>query len=172
MKLKIKTSRDFDLEKEPEEPLFAKPKGGPGRFVIRHGKLVPKHSVNNIDDIDDKRSDLPSPMIAPRFPEHRNMATGEMVDDRRRHREILREHGLIETGNEEMSGKVPKVDVADIRNDIKETLEKYEQGYDFRQDGDYETSYETSEDVSFDSVEVDVSRPDDPQYVRSNSKSK
>lgn len=174
MKLKIKTSRDFDLPEtkvtEEEEPLFGKPKGGPGRFVIRHGKLVPKHSVNNVDDIDNKRSDLPSPMIAPRFPEHRNMATGEMVDDRRRHREILREHGLQEVGNETLSAKQPKVDVSDIRKDIKETLEQYEQGYDFRQLEEVDTSYEHSDDVSFDEVEVDLTRPDDAQYVRSNSK--
>ena len=53
MKLKIKTSRDFDLpEDEPEEPLFSKPKGGSGRFVMRHGRLVPKHQVNNVEDID------------------------------------------------------------------------------------------------------------------------
>jgi hypothetical protein len=49
---------------------------------------------------DEMRSDLPSPMIAPRFPEHRNMHTGEMVTDRRRHREILKQHGLEEIGND------------------------------------------------------------------------
>lgn len=167
---KVVTSRSLGVAEPVEEPLFSKPKGGPGRFVLRHGKLVPKHSVNNVEDIDDKRSDLASPMIAPRFPEHRNMATGEMVDDRRRHREILKEHNLTEVGTEFMPAKKPDASVSDIRKDIKETIEQYEQGYDFRQLGDQDESYEVAEDVSFDAAEVDLTRPDDPQYIRSNAK--
>lgn len=49
---------------------------------------------------DEMKSDLPSPMLAPAFPEHRNMHTGEIVSDRRRHREILKQNGLVELGNE------------------------------------------------------------------------
>jgi hypothetical protein len=175
MKLKIKTSRDFDLtQTEPDEPLFSKPKGGPGRFVMRHGKLVPKHSVNNTEDVDDKRSDLPSPMLAPRFPEHRNMATGEMVDDRRKHREILKRHNLTEVGNEYVPGKKADADVSDIRADIKETMEQYEQDFDFRSIGidvNDETSYERESDVTFEAPDIDLTTPDQPQYIRSNSKS-
>lgn len=164
MKLKIRTSSDFDAT-ERDVKLFEKPKGGAGRFVYRHGKLVPKHSVNNIEDIDDKRSDLPSPMIAPRFPEHRNMATGQWVDDRRHHREILKRHGLTEVGNEKMPSKDKGPSRADIAADIKESIEQLKQGYEFPP----EDSYEAADEVSFESVDVDVSKPDAPQYVRSNS---
>lgn len=169
MKLKIKTSRDFDLPKdEPEDPLFSRPKGGGGRFVMRHGKLVPKHHVNNYDDIDDKRSDaVPAPMLAPRFPEHRNMATGEMITDRRHHRETLKRHGLTEVGNEYMPGKRPDVDRNSVLSDIKETIEQYEQGYDFR-------NLDLPDDggdigMGMDDHAVDITRPDDPQYTRTNA---
>ena len=175
MQLKIKTSRDFEREKE--EPLFDKPKGGPGRFVVRHGRIVPKHQVNNVHDIDDKRSDLPSPYIAPRFPEHRNMATGEMVDDRRKHREILRRYNLTEVGNEKPSNRPdtgPKK--GEIAEDIKEMYDKFEAGYVNPEEGfyggrdpkEFEHTFEQStDDVTFDSPDVDLSSTD-PQYVRAN----
>lgn len=41
-----------------------------------------------------------APMIIPDIQPYRSMATGEMVMGRRQHREHLREHRLIEIGNE------------------------------------------------------------------------
>ena len=45
--------------------------------------------------------------LIPDLKPHRNMVTGEIVSTRRRHREILREHGCIEVGNEFNDGKNP-----------------------------------------------------------------
>ena len=163
---KLKSAKKKDVPEEDFGNIFAKPKGGPGRFVVRHGRLVPKHSINNIDDIDPKRSDLASPMLAPRFPEHRNMATGEWVTDRRKHREILKDNNLDEIGSEHVTGEKPDADMSDIKKDIKETMEQYEQGYDFNQ------LPSEGEDIGMglDDHDVDVSRPDDAQYTRSTIK--
>lgn len=60
---------------------------------------VEKRDMYRANMFDEMRSDLACPMIAPAFPEHRNMHTGEMVTDRARHREILKRHGLEEVGN-------------------------------------------------------------------------
>lgn len=39
-------------------------------------------------------------LVMPDVPEHRSMLTGEMVRSRSRHRNLLREHGVEEVGNE------------------------------------------------------------------------
>lgn len=65
---------------------------GPGK-VVEKGEAIPKRIVSVVPDVEP----------------HRNMATGEIVSTRRRHREILREHGCIEVGNEFDGGKNPFV---------------------------------------------------------------
>ena len=168
MKLKIKTSRDFDLEKPTEEPLFAKPKGGSGTFVFKHGRLWHKHEVNNIEDIDDKRSDLAAPAVISDVPEHRNHATGEIVSTRRRHREILREHNLVEFGNDMIKQKKFTHSKGEIARAIKESIEQLEAGYVDPDEGIMPEGY-VEEVTDLDDIEVDVEAVENGQYIRQNS---
>lgn len=48
---------------------------------------------------------------------YRSMRTGEMIGGRRQHREHLRQHGLVEVGNE-----MPKVDQPDRRAEQHERV--------------------------------------------------
>lgn len=145
------------LDKRPER----------GSWVMRNGKLIPKHLAAAEAARSVQRSDLPCPYVVPDVPEHRNMATGEMVTSRSRHREILKEHNLIEIGNEAMPTTRdlgPKK--GEIAKEIKETIEQLEQGYQFEP----EEKFDSCDEVSFTSADVDVSKPDTPQYVRSEAK--
>lgn len=81
------------------------------------------------DAVRHARSDLPTPMLMSDLPEHRNMATGEMVSSRSRHREILRQHGLVEVGNEPLTRpmrKPPEMTARErdeLRRDIADAIE-------------------------------------------------
>jgi len=61
-------------------------------YVMRDGKLVEKHLIAS--------EQVNAPFVQGDITPHRSMVTGEMVTTRSRHRNILREHGLIEVGNE------------------------------------------------------------------------
>lgn len=169
MKLKIKTSRDFDLGKkdEPEEPLFSKPKGGSGTFVFKYGRLMHKHEVNNIEDHDSKRSDLPSPMVMSDIPEYRNIVDGKMITSRSWHREFLKKNNLVELGNE---GKDPvqkeyKPAKGEIAREIKESIDQLKAGYVNPDEGVMPTDYveEQPDDLDPISVSDDVETGD---YIR------
>ena len=168
MKLKIKTSRDFDLE-EPEEPLFSEPKGGSGTFVYRYGKLWHKHEINNVADEDDKRSDLAAPMLIHDVEEHRNHATGEIVSTRRRHREILREHNLVEFGNDKMPSNKSFHDKGEIARTVKESIEQLKSGYVNPDEGVMPEGYVEEEIKDLDDIEVDVEAVENGDYIRQNS---
>lgn len=165
--MKIVTSRDF--EDHDDEPLFAKPKGGSGTFVFRHGRLVPKWQVNNPDDIDDKRSDLAAPMIIHDVQEHRNHATGEIVSTRRRHREILRDHNLIEIGNEQMPAKTYRPDKGEIARTIKESIEQLEAGHVNPDDGVMPEGYIEEPVEDLDDIEVDVNTVQNGDIIRQDN---
>ena len=51
--------------------------------------------------------EVDAPYVFGDIEEHRNMATGEMVSTRSRHRQILREHNLEEFGNEDLAKHTP-----------------------------------------------------------------
>ena len=171
MKLKIKTSRDFDLPKNEvaDEPLFSKPKGGSGTFVYRHGRLWHKHEVNNVDDHDSKRSDLAAPAVIGDVPEHLNHATGEIVSTRRRHREILRDHNLVEYGND-MAPKRSTHSKGEIARTIKESIDQLEAGYVNPEEGLMPEGYVEEEVHDLDDIEVDVETVQDGQYIRADGK--
>lgn len=100
-----------------------------GRWVFRDGGLVSTSEAYASDAKAKrkKRSSLPSPHVAPSFPEHRSMATGEIVSDRRRHREILKAHGLEEVGTsaQPMQTTESRVNAAqaDFDADLKDAVE-------------------------------------------------
>lgn len=89
----------------------------PGHYVLRAGQWVissqakPLHARHGT-----------GPMIIRDVPEHRNMVTGEMVTSRSRHRQILKENGCFEVGNEPIKQRPRAVaDRAGIREAIKRT---------------------------------------------------
>jgi hypothetical protein len=47
-----------------------------------------------------QRSEVNAPMVMGDIQPYQSMATGEMITSRSRHREHLKQHGLIEVGNE------------------------------------------------------------------------
>ena len=165
MKLKIKTSRDFDLEQK-EEPLFAKTKGGSGTFVFKHGRLWHKHEVNNVEDIDSKRSDLAAPMVMRDIPEYRNMVDGKPITSRSWHREFLKKNNLVELGNEGTAmQKTYKPAKGEVAREIKETIEQLKAGYVNPEEGVMPDGYveEPDEDLDPISVSDDVQTGD---YIR------
>lgn len=62
-------------------------------YVMHNGELVEKHLVISQQEVN-------APFVMGDLQPYQNMATGEMVSSRSRHREILKQHGLIEVGNE------------------------------------------------------------------------
>lgn len=63
--------------------------------------------------------------VIPDIAGYKSMQTGEWIPGRRQHREHLREHRLIEIGNEvkhHMAPKTPVVDRAGIRRDLIRNL--------------------------------------------------
>lgn len=62
-------------------------------YVMHNGELVEKHLVI-------QQQETNAPFVMGDLQPYQNMATGEMVTSRSRHREILRQHNLIEVGNE------------------------------------------------------------------------
>lgn len=64
-----------------------------------------------------------APMIMPDISPYKSMATGEMIMGRRQHREHLRQHGLIEVGNEKP--KPIKRQDKSIRQDLINVVRAY-----------------------------------------------
>lgn len=64
------------------------------------------------------------PMIMPDIKPYQSMATGEMIGGRRQHREHLRQHGLIEIGNEPIRPPERRPDPT-IRRDVIEAVKRH-----------------------------------------------
>ena len=163
--MKIVTSRDFDID-EREEPLFAKPKGGSGTFVFKHGRLWHKHEVNNVEDIDDKRSELAAPMVMRDIPEYRNVVDGKPITSRSWHREFLKKNNLVEIGNEGLPmQKTYKPAKGEVAREIKETIEQLKAGYVNPEEGVLPADYVEEDDDDLDPISVsdDVKTGD---YIR------
>jgi hypothetical protein len=62
-------------------------------YVMRDGQLVEKHLAAPLHEVN-------APMVMGDLQPYQSMVTGEMVTSRSRHRQILREHRLVEVGNE------------------------------------------------------------------------
>ncbi len=90
-----------------------------GSFVQdpKTGKLVPKDEY--IDE------SIPAPYVIGDIQPYKSMQTGEMITSRSHHRTHLRQHGLIEIGNEvkaAMTQHRPKDDREGRRRTIAEVL--------------------------------------------------
>lgn len=77
------------------ESIFGSRKSVRGTYVQdpETGKLVPKDEFYATSPID-------APMVMGDIQPYKSMATGEVIEGRRQHREHLKSHGLIEVGNE------------------------------------------------------------------------
>lgn len=65
------------------------------------------------------------PFVYGDIAEYRSMATGELIGGRRQHREHLREHGLIELGNETFRPPPrPKEDRTAVRRTIAAIIDQ------------------------------------------------
>lgn len=55
---------------------------------------------------------------------YRSVVTGEIISGRRQHREHLREHGLVETGNETLERPARKTEMPDPRHDLAQAMKE------------------------------------------------
>ena len=90
------------------------------RYIYSGGKVIYAQVgdavlVNELPPVQDAGYYV-MPDIAP----HKNMYTGEIVNSRSRHREILRDHGLIEIGNEMKHLNKPRSD--ELPKGVREEL--------------------------------------------------
>lgn len=95
------------------------------RLIWHEGKFIPVAQYHALDRArrSQKHSDaLPTPMVMGDLTEHRNIATGEVVSSRSRHREILREHGLVELGNERIEPRRP-YEPQGVEQDMKQAFD-------------------------------------------------
>ena len=75
--------------------------------------------------IDEYQSRSPvGPLIMPDIQPYQSMVTGEMIGGRRQHREHLKQHRLIEVGNEKPVQRRPEPDRT-IRNHIIEAVRRH-----------------------------------------------
>lgn len=73
-----------------------------------------------------ERFDEPmSAMIIGDISPYRSMATGEAIMGRRQHREHLREHRLIEVGNERQTAKPREPDRVGVRQALAESVQRF-----------------------------------------------
>jgi hypothetical protein len=62
-----------------------------------------------------QRREVNAPMVMADIAGYQSMATGEWINSRSTHREHLKQHGLIEIGNEKMTNTSRPIDRAGIR---------------------------------------------------------
>lgn len=74
------------------------------------------------------RSDLPTPMVVRDIEPYQSMQTGEVITSRSKHRSHLKEHGLVEIGNEPVKRKAP-FEPENVERDLKDSIDQIEQGY-------------------------------------------
>lgn len=99
---------NFDMifgDKRPERGSFV--------FDPVQNKLVPKSDYV-------ERSDINAPMVMGDIQPYQSMVTGEMVTSRSVHRQHLRQHGLIEVGNE--TKYISQQKKQEIPKGLKETI--------------------------------------------------
>jgi hypothetical protein len=105
------------------DAIFGVKKPTRGSFVFDRetNQLVPK------DEYYGSSTQVNAPMVIPDIAGYKSMVTGEWIGSRSTHRQHLKEHRLVEVGNElkaHTTRQAPKVDRAQIRNDIHKSMLK------------------------------------------------
>jgi hypothetical protein len=113
---KAKYDQSFDT-------IFGDKKPTRGSFVYdkEKGELVPKEEYYSV-------SVSNAPMIQADIAGYKSMVTGEWIGSRSTHRQHLKEHRLIEVGNEikaHTTKQAPRVDRERLRRDIAESLNRH-----------------------------------------------
>jgi hypothetical protein len=104
------------------ETIFGAKKPSKGSFVQcpTTGKLIPKDEFYSAVDVN-------APMVQADIAGYKSMVTGEWIGSRSTHRQHLKEHRLVEIGNEvkaHTTKQAPKVDREQIRRDIHTSMQK------------------------------------------------
>jgi hypothetical protein len=104
--------------------IFGRKKPSRGSFVFdpETNKLVPK------DEYYGSSSQVNAPMVQADISGYKSMVTGEWIGSRSTHRQHLKEHRLVEVGNEikaHTTKQAPRVDRERLRRDIAESLNRH-----------------------------------------------
>lgn len=112
---------DYDAFASNFDRIFS---GGPKRgsyIQDKTGKLVPKDEFYASGEVN-------APMVLPDIQGYQSQVTGEWIGSRSQHRQHLKEHRLVEIGNEtkaHMTKPAQKVDREGIRRSIHESLQRH-----------------------------------------------
>ena len=105
------------------DAIFGDKKPTRGSFVFdpETNKLVPK------DEYYGSSAQVNAPMVQADIAGYKSMVTGEWIGSRSTHRQHLKEHRLVEIGNEvkaHTTKQAPKVDREAIKRDIHTAMQK------------------------------------------------
>jgi hypothetical protein len=104
------------------EAIFGKSRAKRGSYVFdpKTNQLVPKDEFYSSVEVN-------APMVQADIAGYKSMVTGEWIGSRSTHRQHLKEHRLVEIGNEtkaHLTRQAPKVDREQIRRDIHTSMQK------------------------------------------------
>lgn len=105
------------------DAIFGNKKPERGSFVYckERGELVPKEEYFG------SSSQVNAPMVQADIAGYKSMVTGEWIGSRSTHRQHLKEHRLVEIGNEvkaHTTKQAPKVDREAIKRDIHTAMQR------------------------------------------------
>jgi hypothetical protein len=87
------------------------------RYIQHNGQLIPAEEFYSSEPV--------APMVMPDIQPYQSMQTGEMITSRSHHRAHLKQHGLIEIGNEikaAMTKQQPRDDRESRKRAIAEVM--------------------------------------------------
>lgn len=96
------------------------------RSIWHEGQWMPAAQYYALRDRTNQ-SDHPAPLLMRDIDPYRSMATGETITSRSQHRQHLKEHGLVELGNERLPDRVP-YEPEGIEEDIRLAHQQIEGG--------------------------------------------
>jgi hypothetical protein len=113
---------DKDAFDKGFDAIFGVKKPTRGSFVYckKKGELIPKEEYYGSSEVN-------APMIQADIAGYKSMVTGEWIGSRSTHRQHLKEHRLVEIGNEvkaHTTKQAPKVDREQIRRDIHTSMQR------------------------------------------------
>jgi hypothetical protein len=113
---------DKDAFDKGFDAIFGVKKPTRGSFVYckEKGELIPREEYYGSSEVN-------APMIQADIAGYKSMVTGEWIGSRSTHRQHLKEHRLVEIGNEvkdHTTKQAPKVDREQLRRDIHTSMQK------------------------------------------------
>jgi hypothetical protein len=113
---------DKDAFDKGFDAIFGVKKPTRGSFVYckEKGELIPKEEYYGSSEVN-------APMVQADIAGYKSMVTGEWIGSRSTHRQHLKEHRLVEIGNEvkaHTTKQAPKVDREQLRRDIHTSMQR------------------------------------------------